>query len=93
MAEYSNPEIQVNSKEKIIKHFENGNKSNELIGVENEKFLFEISSNKRADYNKIKNFFHGFFKTVVNIYLKDDSPILFVSPTRILLKAPYMDRS
>jgi|TARA_R110002050_G_scaffold11800_3_gene39341 hypothetical protein len=38
-------------------------------------------------------FFHGFFKTVVNIYLKDDSPILFVSPTRILLKAPYMDRS
>ncbi len=39
-------------------------------------------------------FFHGFFElTAVNIYLKDDSPILFVSPTRILLKAPYMDRS
>ena len=38
-------------------------------------------------------FFHSFFKTVVSIYLKDDSPVLFVSPTRILLKAPYMDRS
>ena len=38
-------------------------------------------------------FFHGFFKTVINIYLKDDSPILFVSPDKILLKAPYMDRS
>jgi len=39
-------------------------------------------------------FFHGFFElTAVNIYLKDDSPILFVSPNRILLKAPYMDRS
>ncbi len=38
-------------------------------------------------------FFHGFFKTVVNIYLKDDSPVLFVSPNRLLLKAPYMDRS
>lgn len=38
-------------------------------------------------------FFHGFFSTIINIYLKDDSPILFVSPTRILLKAPYMDRS
>jgi|14BtaG_2_1085337.scaffolds.fasta_scaffold00359_21 hypothetical protein len=39
-------------------------------------------------------FFHGFFElTAVNIYLKDDAPILFVSPTRILLKAPYMDRS
>lgn len=39
-------------------------------------------------------FFHGFFDlTAVNIYLKDDSPVLFVSPNRILLKAPYMDRS
>ena len=38
-------------------------------------------------------FFHGFFKRTLDIYLKDDSPILFVSPTRILLKAPYMDRS
>mgnify|MGYP003634215316 FL=1 len=41
-------------------------------------------------------FFHGLFKkseAVVNIYLKDDSPVLFVSPNRILLKAPYMDRS
>ena len=39
-------------------------------------------------------FFHGFFDlTAVNIYLKDDSPVLFVSPNRILLKAPYRDRS
>ncbi len=38
-------------------------------------------------------FFHGFFKRTLDIYLKDDSPILFVSPNRILLKAPYMDRS
>ena len=52
--------MQINSKEKIIEHFENGIKSNELIGVENEKFLFEISSNKRADYNKIKKVLEKF---------------------------------
>ena len=52
--------MQINSKEKIIEHFENGIKSKELIGVENEKFLFEISSNKRADYNKIKKVLEKF---------------------------------
>ena len=52
--------MQINSKEKIIEHFENGIKSKELIGVENEKFLFEISSNKRADYNKIKRVLEKF---------------------------------
>ena len=54
--------MQINSKEKIIKHFENGIKNYELIGVENEKFLFEKFSNKRADYNKISKVLERFQK-------------------------------
>ncbi len=33
--------MKIKSKDQIIKHFSSGNKSNQLIGVENEKFLFK----------------------------------------------------
>ena len=46
--------MQIKSKENIIDYFNNGIKKNPLIGVENEKFLFESKSNQRANYNKVR---------------------------------------
>ena len=36
--------------------------------------------------------FAKFLNGVVRLYLKDDAPILFVTPHRLLLKAPYINR-
>jgi len=36
--------------------------------------------------------FAKFLNGAVRLYLKDDSPILFVTPHRLLLKAPYINR-
>ena len=36
--------------------------------------------------------FAKFLNGVVRLYLKDDAPILFVTPHRLLLKAPYLNR-
>ena len=47
--------MKINSKEDIIKYFNSGCKNNLSIGVENEKFLFDIKSNKRANYDQVKN--------------------------------------
>ena len=49
----------VNTKEHIIKYFKSGvkNSSNFKIGIEHEKFLFDLKNNKRIDYNKIKLMF------------------------------------
>ena len=33
--------MKIKSKEQIIEHFTSGNKDNQFIGVENEKFLFK----------------------------------------------------
>ena len=46
--------MQIKSKENIIDHFNDGIKTKPLIGVENEKFLFETKSNQRANYNKVR---------------------------------------
>ena len=46
--------MQIKSKKNIIDHFNKGIKKNLFIGVENEKFLFEEKSNKRASYNKVR---------------------------------------
>ena len=46
--------MQIKSKENIIDHFNDGIKKKPLIGVENEKFLFETKSNQRANYNKVR---------------------------------------
>ena len=47
--------MKINLKDDLIKHFESGCKKNLSIGVENEKFLFDLKSNKRANYDQIKN--------------------------------------
>ena len=47
--------MKINSKEDVIKYFNSGCKNNLSIGVENEKFLFDIKSNSRANYDQIKN--------------------------------------
>ena len=47
--------MKINSKEDVIKYFNSGCKNNLSIGVENEKFLFNIKSNSRANYDQIKN--------------------------------------
>ena len=49
----------INSKEKIIEHFNSGIKKtkNFKIGIEHEKFLFDNNNNKRINYSKIKEMF------------------------------------
>ncbi len=49
----------ITSKEQIINHFKSGikNKNNFKIGIEHEKFLFNVKDNKRIDYLKIKEMF------------------------------------
>ena len=47
--------MKINSKEDVIKYFNSGCKNNLSIGVENEKFLFDIKSNSRVNYDQIKN--------------------------------------
>ena len=44
----------INSKEDLINYFHQGAKKDLLIGVENEKFLFDQSTNSRATYPKVK---------------------------------------
>ena len=46
--------MQIKSKKNIIDHFNEGIKKKLLIGVENEKFLFQEKSNKRPSYNKVR---------------------------------------
>ena len=43
----------INSKEDLINYFHQGAKKDLFIGVENEKFLFDGSTNSRATYQKI----------------------------------------
>ena len=43
--------MQINSKDKIIDYFTQGNKKDLKIGVENEKFLFKKTENKRVNYS------------------------------------------
>ena len=46
--------MRINSKEDIIKYFKSGCKKKTSIGVENEKFLFDIKTNQRAEYDQVK---------------------------------------
>ena len=36
--------------------------------------------------------FSGFVSGLVSVFLKDDSPVMFYSPNRLLIKAPYLSR-
>ena len=49
----------INHKEHIVKYFESGIKDskNFKVGIEHEKFLFDLKTNKRADYPTIKKMF------------------------------------
>ncbi len=49
----------INSKEQIINHFKSGFKNNKdfKIGIEHEKFLFNVKDNTRINYSKIKEMF------------------------------------
>ena len=47
--------MKINNKEDIINYFKSGYKDKQLIGVENEKFLFDKKSNSRANYDQVKN--------------------------------------
>ncbi|MDC3242926.1 glutamate-cysteine ligase family protein [bacterium] len=51
----------ITSKEQIIEYFKSGIKDNKnfKIGIEHEKFLFNINDNTRIDYSKIKDMFSG----------------------------------
>src|SRR5210317_1339998 len=51
----------ITSKEQIINYFKSGIKDNKnfKIGIEHEKFLFNINDNTRIDYSKIKDMFSG----------------------------------
>jgi len=44
----------INSKEELINYFHKGAKKDLFIGVENEKFLFDHSTNLRVSYSKVK---------------------------------------
>jgi len=49
----------INKKEQIIDYFKSGIKESKKfkIGIEHEKFLFDLNSNKRIDYAKVKEMF------------------------------------
>ena len=47
--------MKINSKDDIIEYFKNGYKKKFSIGVENEKFLFDINSKSRANYKQVKD--------------------------------------
>ena len=54
----------INTKEKIIKYFESGIKETKdfKIGIEHEKFLFDVNTNKRANYQTILKMFKSLYE-------------------------------
>ena len=48
----------INSKEDLINFFHQGAKKEIFIGLENEKFLFDQSTNSRATYSKVRDVLH-----------------------------------
>ena len=45
--------MKIKSKQQIIEHFISGNKPDQFIGVENEKFLFKKKSNETVSYTHL----------------------------------------
>ena len=54
--------MEISSKDQIVNYFVNGVKKKLLIGVENEKFLFQEKNNFRANYLDIKKVLEIFKK-------------------------------
>ena len=48
--------MMITSKEHIIEYFKSGIKSNDnfKVGIEHEKFIFDINTNKRVSYQIIR---------------------------------------
>ncbi len=67
----------INSKEKIIEHFNSGIKETKdfKIGIEHEKFLFNNNDNKRIDYIKIKEMFTALLEFGWNPILEKENII------------------
>jgi len=59
--------MEINSKNQIINYFVTGAKKKLLIGVENEKFLFQEKSNFRANYSDIKKVLEIFKKNTIGM--------------------------
>ena len=68
--------MKIESKEQIINYFISGNKSEQLIGVENEKFLFKTNSNKRAEYSDLLKIFNIFIDRFDWQPIKEDNNII-----------------
>ena len=54
----------ITSKEHLIEYFKSGVRNNDQfkIGIEHEKFLFDLKTNKRADYPTILKMFKGLYE-------------------------------
>ena len=68
--------MKIESKEQIINYFTSGNKNEQLIGVENEKFLFKRNSNKRAEYSDLLKIFTIFIDRFDWQPIKEDNNII-----------------
>ena len=68
--------MKIESKEQIINYFTSGNKNEQLIGVENEKFLFKKNSNKRAEYSDLLKIFTIFIDRFDWQPIKEDNNII-----------------
>ncbi len=68
--------MQIKSKKNIIDHFNKGIKKKLFIGVENEKFLFEEKSNKRANYNKVRQVLENLKKNFQWEEVKEDGNLI-----------------
>ena len=68
--------MKIESKEQIINYFISGNKNEQLIGVENEKFLFKTNSNKRAEYSDLLKIFNIFIDRFNWQPIKEDNNII-----------------
>ena len=54
----------ITKKEHLIKYFESGIKNNNKfkIGIEHEKFIFDLNTNKRVNYQKILLMFKNLYE-------------------------------
>ena len=68
--------MEINSKDQIINYFIAGAKKKLLIGVENEKFLFQEKSNFRANYLDIKKVLEIFKKKYEWNEIKENENII-----------------
>ena len=68
--------MKIKSKEQIINYFISGYKNEQLIGVENEKFLFKKNHNKRAEYSDLLKIFNIFIERFGWQPIKEDEHII-----------------